>query len=66
MYYMKINKKFVHQVGDKKVIVREVGHLPGLYEDAWSEKYKIYTVLNCTLGCLNIASVHAETCRSSD
>ena len=21
-------------------IVRQVGHLPGLYEDAWSEKYK--------------------------
>jgi len=26
-------------------IVHQVGHLSELYEDAWSEKYKIYTFL---------------------
>jgi len=28
-------------------IVRQVGYLPELYEDARSEKYKIYKEANC-------------------
>jgi len=27
--------------------VRQVGHLPGLYEDAQSEKYKIPHAVSC-------------------